>query len=54
MSFPLLAVYCVLVIVLSRAVLDKLRPYEIPSCTRCGLPRERRELGETICACAHG
>jgi hypothetical protein len=24
-----------------------------PTCTRCGLQFERRELGETICSCAH-
>jgi hypothetical protein len=54
MTLSLLALYCVLVMVLSRAVLDKLRPYETPSCNQCGLPRERRELGESICGCAHG
>jgi hypothetical protein len=53
MSLSLLALYCVLAVILTRAVLDRLRPYETPCCTECGLPRERRELGETICACAH-
>jgi hypothetical protein len=24
-----------------------------PTCARCGLQLERRELGETICSCAH-
>jgi uncharacterized Zn finger protein (UPF0148 family) len=24
-----------------------------PSCARCGLPLERRRLGQTICGCGH-
>jgi hypothetical protein len=52
MSLSLLALYCVLAVTLARAVIDKSQPHQTPSCTRCGLPRERRELGEQICACA--
>lgn len=52
MTLSLLALYCVFAMILTRAVLDKLKPYETPSCTQCGLPRERRKLGESICGCA--
>jgi hypothetical protein len=38
-----------------RAVLDRGQPHHsVPSCDQCGLPRERRELGEQICGCVHG
>jgi hypothetical protein len=52
MSLSLLALYCALAVVLMRPVLEKTRPQATPACTRCGLPRERRELGEQICGCA--
>jgi hypothetical protein len=50
MTPTLLALYATLAAVLMRSVLAKLNP-QTPSCGRCGLPRERRELGERICAC---
>jgi hypothetical protein len=52
MSLSLLALYCALAVVLMRPVLEKTRPYRIASCEHCGLPRERRELGERICGCS--
>jgi hypothetical protein len=53
MSLTLLAVYCALAVSLMRAVLVKLQVVA-PVCHGCGLPRERRILGERICACGHG
>jgi hypothetical protein len=52
MTFSLLALYTTLAAVFARAVLVKLQALP-PSCARCGLPRERRELGEKICGCRH-
>ena len=52
MSGSLLALYVTLAAVLMRAVLVKLNTLP-PSCARCGLPRERRFLGERNCACTH-
>jgi hypothetical protein len=52
MTPQLLALYTTLAAVLMRAVLVKLNT-QPPSCARCGLPRERRVLGERICACPH-
>jgi hypothetical protein len=51
MSFQLLFLYIALAGTLMRSVLVKLQ-LTPPSCGSCGLPRERRELGETICSCA--
>jgi hypothetical protein len=51
MTPSLLALYTTLAAVFMRAVLVKLQAVA-PSCGRCGLPRERRELGERICGCA--
>lgn len=50
MTVSVLVLYVALVGTLMRAVLVKLHRIA-PSCGTCGLPRERRELGETICAC---
>jgi hypothetical protein len=50
MSLQLLALYVALAGTLMRSVLVKLQ-LTPPSCGGCGLPRERRELGETICSC---
>ena len=52
MSGSLLALYVTLAAIFMRAVLVKLNTLP-PSCARCGLPRERRFLGERICACTH-
>jgi hypothetical protein len=52
MTLTLLALYTTLAAVFARAVLVKLQGLP-PSCARCGLPRERRELGERICGCSH-
>jgi hypothetical protein len=52
MTPTLLALYTTLAVVFARAVLVKLQALP-PSCGRCGLPRERRELGERICGCSH-
>jgi hypothetical protein len=52
MSLTILAVYCTLAASLMRAVLVKLQ-IVAPTCSGCGLPRERRVLGEQICSCAH-
>jgi hypothetical protein len=52
MTLSLLALYTTLAAVFARAVLVKLNSLP-PSCARCGLPRERRFLGERICACTH-
>ena len=51
MSLQLLAVYVALAGTLMRSVLVKVHR-AAPSCGNCGLPRERRELGEAICSCA--
>jgi hypothetical protein len=52
MTPSLLALFATLAAVLMRAVLEKLDALP-SSCARCGLPRERRFLGERICACTH-
>lgn len=50
MSVTLLLLYLMLVATLGRAVL--VADHRGPStCSRCGLPYERRALGETICRC---
>ncbi len=50
MSLQLLAVYLALAGTLTRSMLVKVHR-AAPSCGSCGLPRERRKLGETICSC---
>jgi hypothetical protein len=50
MTIQLLAVYVALAGTLMRSVLIKVN-LAPPSCGSCGLPRERRELGEPICSC---
>lgn len=50
MSLTLLALYSTLAATLVRAVLVKAQRLS-PSCGACGLPLERRELGERICNC---
>jgi hypothetical protein len=52
MTLTILAVYCALAASLMRAVLVKLQ-IVAPVCSTCGLPRERRKMGETICGCGH-
>lgn len=52
MTLTLLAVYTALAASLMRAVLVKLQ-IVAPVCSDCGLPRERRTMGETICGCGH-
>jgi hypothetical protein len=52
MSLTLLAVYCAFAASLMRAVLVKLQ-IVAPVCTACGMPRERRIMGEQICSCGH-
>lgn len=52
MTLSLLALYTTLAAVFAQAVLVKLQAVP-PSCARCGLPRERREMGERICGCSH-
>ncbi len=52
MTLTLLAVYCALAVSLMRAVLVKLQIVS-PVCSGCGLPRERRIMGERICSCGH-
>ncbi|HSL64278.1 MAG TPA: hypothetical protein VK874_06420 [Gaiellaceae bacterium] len=51
MTLTLLAIYCALAVSLMRSVLVTLHILP-PLCSGCGLPRERRHLGERICACA--
>ena len=51
MSVLWLAPYAMLWIVLMRALLVRAR-LVAPTCARCGLTRERRRLGERICACS--
>lgn len=50
MSITLLMLYMTLAATLMRAVLVKAQRLA-PSCGSCGLPLERRELGEQICDC---
>jgi hypothetical protein len=50
MTLTILAIYCTLAVSLMRAVLVKLQVVA-PLCAGCGLPRERRTMGEQICGC---
>jgi hypothetical protein len=52
MSGPILIAYALLWATLMRALLVKARVLR-PMCARCGLPFERRALGERVCSC-HG
>ena len=51
MTPTLLLLFTTLAAVLVRSVLAKMNSLPPQSCARCGLPRERRRLGERICAC---
>jgi hypothetical protein len=51
MSVLWLVPYAMLWLVLMRALLVRAR-LVAPTCTRCGRTRERRRLGERICACS--
>ena len=50
MTLTILAIYSALAVSLTRAVLVKLQVVA-PLCAACGLPRERRTMGEQICCC---
>ncbi len=50
MSLTLFIVYVALAATLMRAVLVKAQVAS-PSCAHCGLPFERKELGESVCRC---
>ena len=50
MTLTILAIYSALAVSLTRAVLVKLQVIA-PLCALCGLPRERRTMGEEICGC---
>ena len=50
MTLTILAIYAALAVTLTRAVLVKLQVVA-PTCAGCGLPRERRSMGEQICGC---
>ena len=52
MSGPTLILYVLLWATLMRALLVSARVLP-PTCARCGLPFERRALGERVCDC-HG
>jgi hypothetical protein len=48
----LLLPYLVLWATLMRALLVRAKIVP-PTCARCGLRFERRELGESVCSCGH-
>ena len=50
MSAPFIVGYVLLWASLMRALLVKARVLP-PTCARCGLPLERRALGDRICGC---
>jgi hypothetical protein len=50
MSGPILIGYVLLWATLMRALLVKARLLP-PTCARCGLPFERRALGDPVCGC---
>jgi len=50
MTGPFLLGYALLWLTLMRALLVKARVLP-PTCARCGLPFERRALGERVCGC---
>jgi uncharacterized Zn finger protein (UPF0148 family) len=52
MSGPLLIMYVLLWATLMRALLVTARVLP-PTCARCGLPFERRAMGDRVCGC-HG
>ena len=51
MTATMLAPYVMLWIVLMRALLVRGNVLD-PTCPRCGLKLERRQLGEPVCGCA--
>ena len=50
MSGPLIVAYVLLWAALMRALLVRAKLVR-PTCARCGLPFERRRLGDPICRC---
>lgn len=50
MTGPLLAVYVLLGVTLMRALLVRAR-FLHATCAHCGLPLERRALGDRVCRC---
>jgi hypothetical protein len=50
MNGPLLLGYALLGATLMRALLVRARLLR-PTCARCGLPFERRRLGDPVCRC---
>jgi hypothetical protein len=50
MSGPILIAYALFWATLMRALLVKARVLP-PTCARCGLPLERRALGDPVCSC---
>jgi len=50
MSGPILIAYALFWATLMRALLVKARVLP-PTCARCGLPLERRALGDRVCSC---
>ncbi len=50
MTLTLFILYLALVATLMRAVLVKARVASA-RCAQCGLPFERKELGESVCRC---
>jgi hypothetical protein len=53
MTGPFVVSYVLLWATLMRALLVRARILP-PTCGRCGLPFERRVLGERVCACHEG
>jgi hypothetical protein len=50
MSGPLIVAYVLLWAALMRALLVRAKLVR-PTCARCGLPFERRRLGDPVCRC---
>ena len=50
MNVTLLILYMALAVTLMRALLVKTH-LAAPMCAQCGLPHERKELGERVCGC---
>jgi hypothetical protein len=50
MSGPLIIAYVLFAATLVRALLVRANLVS-PTCARCGLPLERRRLGEPVCRC---
>lgn len=52
MSGPLILPYLAFAAVLMRSLLERGKALP-PTCARCGLPRERHNLGDPVCRCTH-